>query len=656
VIFTCSIPASTGDAAADAAADAAHVGEPEDSNDGNDDDELAVAPGKPKKILLYFTRSNPETPEQKLARYMSMATKNAKRNYTKEIDDYNKLIQEVVSDIEAEIDVVFDTVITEIGTAKSITKAIMTGTKQLLQLNWKLTALDYKELVLPVKPADINKATIEILSEYISQCSSIDLVKNSIKEKGDIVFNSKAYEINEEYLKLIDPFFDVSRSASRGAESAEIRCAKSCSYLKFRLPDVYIRKLVEKLEGIRDLITGKWPKIVMKNFALVKIIALLKLENMDNISDLIVGYLKEKNTVEQIKAVQTEPLTYDVAFSKPVDEDNISTDADENQEIEGTKKIIDDSYTALVAEVSEEGYYKEAKKDEFIEVVVRTLRSRIITKKVLVEKAPAEKVAPVKAKIKRAITSQDFDVIEYAQILLTLLGPQQGGGSASKDKPVYAHALFLIYLNSLITSLNGYEMMNGSDYVYFDAVARIVISAIQVTKTDHLSLLDTVYIEMLDTEWVDDFTSIENKDFKECVQIAAHNLGLQSLNLRRGPMPYDTYKGSKKIFEDVGFDSEFKKITSIVKNKSFYDRKLYLISRIESYIKSSSPQTPTPITPTAVPIILRQASHIPSSIEPSKEPLAGLAYGGSKTRGIKRKKRKNGSPRRKTLRKTRKHR
>lgn len=641
VIFTCTLPAKPEEDGADA-------GEPEDSNDGNDDDELAAAPGKPQKILLYFTRSTPEDPDAKLARYKGMAKANAAIKYKAKITAYNTLIQEVVNDIEAEIDVVFDKVITEIGKSKSLVKGITTGTKELLQLNWKLTALDYKELDEPVKPAKIDTATIEVLSQYISECSSIDLIINSVKTKDDIVFNSKAYEINEEYLKLIDPFFDLSAMKSRGGrggESAEIRCAKSCSYLKFRLPDLYIRNLVAMLEGIRDLIQKKWPKIVMKNFALVQIIALLKVDNMDSISDIIVGYLKKKNTSTEIQAAQKEPLTDQDALSRPEDEDTSSTDPVETKYIEETKgqieTDIDESYKTLEAD------YTDAIEFEYVEEVVRVLRSRIVTRK----------VAPVVPKIKRAMTSgtEDFDVREYAQILLSLLGVQTGGGSPSKDKSVYAYILLLIYLNSLITSLNGYEMMNGSDYIYFDAVARIVLSAIQVTKTDYLSLLDTIYIEMLDTEWIDEFSSIESKDFKECVQVAAQNLALQSLNLRSGPMPYDTYKGSKKIFEDIRFDSEFKKITATLKGKSFYDRKLYVISRIESYIKFSSMPTSRPPIPIH-PIALKRPNPNHPLLEMNEEIIRRpLKIRGGKTRAMKKKKR-NGSPRRKTLRKTRRHR
>jgi ribosomal protein L12E/L44/L45/RPP1/RPP2 len=409
------------------------------------------------------------------------------------------------------------------------------------------------------------------------------------------------------------------------------------------------------LENIQNLIKEKWPAIVIDEFAIVKIIGLLKVENMDSISDIIVKYLKGKNTSTEIQRVQDEPLTYTVAADKVNDEDTTATDADENKYIEEMKKEQDE-------DINDSPYKKTTSdKKKFFTVLKQTdlevykLRGREVTKKVVVGH-----VVPVPAipKIKRAITSgtENFEVTDYTTILMRLLEGQRGGGSASKNKDLYAYILFLIYLNSLINTLNGYEMMNGSDYMYFDAVARIVISAIQVTKRDYLSLLDTIYIEMLDTEWVDEFTSLENKDFKECVQVAAQNLALQSLNLRRGPIPYDTYNGSKKIFEDIRFDSEFKKITSTLKGKSFYDRKLYVISRIESYIKSSMIPSSTPMAPTAVPGFLRQVSHIPSLIKPSKEPLAGLAYGGSKTRNIKRKKRKNGSPRRKTLRKTHKHR
>lgn len=642
VIFTCTIPADN----------AADVEETEDTNDGNDDDELESSDAtKPKKILLYFTRSNPEPPEEKLIRYKSMAKKKADINYNEQINKYNSLIQEVVKDIEVEIDAVFNKVINDITNANSLTKNIMIGTKELLQLNWKLTALDYKELNEPVKPADIDQAKIEELSLYISQCSSIDSVIQKSPTKGDLVFNSKAYEINEEYLKLIDPFFVFTGRGIRGSEDPNIRCAKSCSYLKFRLPDSYIKKLSEQLTYILDLIKIKWPKATSDNFAIAKIISILRRDNMNDISDIIVKYLKEVNTVNKIKATQTMSINDATAAALPPDDD-VRADDVENAAIAKMKEKIDGLYVEPPVGSDIGSIEDVAKYTQKWPLIGITTRSGTILGKI--------EVVP---KIKRAMTSGNEDYTEYGKILLSLLGEQTGGGPPSKDKSVYAYILLLIYLNSLINTLNGYEMMNGSDYMYFDAVARIVISAIQVTNTDHLSVLDTIYIEMLDTVWVDEFTSLESKDFKECVQVAAQNLALQSLNLRRGPMPYDTYKGSKKIFEDIRFDSEFKKITSTLKDKSFYDRKLYLISRIERYIKSSvipSSRPPVPIDPTALSRVVHEARDrtpdIYSSIKPSKEALAGLAIGGSKTRVVRRKKRKNGSPRRKTLRKTRRHR
>jgi hypothetical protein len=221
----------------------------------------------------------------------------------------------------------------------------MTGTKKLLELNWRLTALDYKELVEPSKPKNIDKATIEELSPYITQCLTIDLVTGKGLTKGDILFNSRAYEINDDYLKLINPFVVVKSTASRSSdESLEIRCAKSCSYLKFRLPDRYIDILAAQLEGILSLIKGKWPKIKTDDFAITKIIKLLRLDAMDDISDIIVVYLKQKNSSEEIRAVRDDQATDEVANSRPEHTDTPGAIAAEDTELQGTKRGIEDLY------------------------------------------------------------------------------------------------------------------------------------------------------------------------------------------------------------------------------------------------------------------------------------------------------------------------
>ena len=612
VIFTCTLPADG----------LPEVEEPEDSNDG--DDELEVIPGKPKKILMYFTRSNPETPEAKLARYKAIAIENNKIQYDVKISEYNSLIKSVVSDIENEIDTAFDSLIENIKKAKTLTTSIMVGTKRLLELNWKLTALDYKELIVPVKPRNID--SIEELSLYISQCSSIDLITAKVKTKDDIVFNSSAYEINEDYLKLINPFVVIGGKSPRGRESYDVRCAKSCSYLKFRLPNIYIEKLATQLEGIRDLTRAKWPDGYKSKdtYAIVKIIDLLRLNNMDSISDIIVEYLKEKNRAANIIAVQKEPLSYDVANAKTEDIDKPGMDDSEDKAIEKVKEEIakDDSivkYTENALAV-EDSIYK-------------TLRTRIIRIAPVISSRPS-----TKPRIKRAMVSGNEDYSEYAYILLSLVGKHRGGGSPSKDTAECAYIVFLLYMNCLIDSINGYEMMRGSDYIYYDALARIVISAIKVYNGNCLELLDLVYIDLIKT----DITIIKNTDFKECVQVAAHNVALQSIGLRRGDIPYtgSDYRNTVKHFNH---DVEFDKITSLVKGMGFQERKLHIISTLEGYIHS-----------------LQGTYPLPSKLSEIKEEpiyVYDKAGGGRlNTRAMKRRKRKNGSPRRKTLRKTRRHR
>ena len=606
IIFTCTLPA-----------DGTDIEESEDDNDG--DDELEAIPGKPKKILMYFTRSNPETPEAKLARYKAIVTEKNKINYDVKVSDYNVLIKSVVSDIENEIDTAFDGLIENIKTAKTLTTNIITGTKRLLELNWKLTALDYKELVVPVKPRNID--SIEELSLYISQCSSVDLITGKAQIKDDIVFSSSAYEINEEYLKLINPFVVLGGVSRAGRESPDIRCAKSCSYLKFRLPNIYIEKLVRQLEDIRGLIQAKWPKTYTDKYAIVKIIHLLRLDNMDSISDIIVEYLKVKNTSVQIIAVHKEPFTDEVANAKIEDVDRPEMDVVEDATIAQVKDEI-------ARGDSELKYVENAVpvKDS----VYITLRSRIIR----VSTAPSV----AKPRIKRAMVSGNEDYSEYANILLSLLGMHRGGGSPSKDTAECAYIVFLLYMNCLIDSINGYEMMRGSDYIYYDALARIVISAIKVYNGNCLELLDLVYIDLINA----DISIIKNTDFKECVQVAAHNVALQSIGLRRGDIPYKG-SGYRNTVNHDNHDIEFNKITSVVKGMGFQERKLHIISTLEGYIHS-----------------LQAIYPLPSKLSEIKgEPIYLYDKAGGervKTRDMKRRKRKNGSPRRKTLRKTRRHR
>jgi hypothetical protein len=254
-----------------------------------------------------------------------------------------------------------------------------------------------------------------------------------------------------------------------------------------------------------------------------------------------------------------------------------------------------------------------------------TLRSRTIMRAVPVA------VAAVRPKIKRAMTSGNLEVSEYALILLSLLREKVGGGQPSKGKAECAYILFLFYLNCLIDSINGYERMNGSDYIYYEALARLVISAINVYNGDCLELLDIIYTDLIDA----DISSIKNKDFKECVQVAAHNVALQSVGLRQGDIPYSgkNYRNSVKHKESI---VEFDKITAKVKGMPFQQRKLHIISILQAYIQS--------LTVTSKPMV---------AVKMVKAPY--IYVGGKKTRDMKRKKR-NGSPRRKTLRKTRRHR
>jgi len=743
VIFTCTIPAEgQGDA---------YISENEDIDE--DEDVFSEDPGntKPQKILLYFTRSEPETPKDKLARYKVMALDKSKKEYNLYIAEYNVMFRSIVNEILTEIVDTFQSIIKIIEEASSFVKTISSNTETIIRLFWKLTSLDYNELIFPEAPDNIEAVgEIEILEKYLSECSIIDAVWGKIRSKEDILIHSNAYTVNEYYMKILNPFI-VDRTAgggggsrSRGDLSFKYACLKSCEYLKFRLPQGYKNEMLSYLRMILDEVEIKWPSMFLHDttYAIHYYIECLSTEPPpDMIADLVVKYLKEKSTSEKIDILEkNKDITDDIIEASVEDLDTTDKEgkkAREQSEINEftvLKNNHDDSEIALVTTSSEDTMGKterdfqeetaklsalkeRAKTGEYIktlkgliiqkEEAIERLQKKINTREIYnrrmeirerkltvskyIEKQKKDEDVAIKllrdvkedfvennpgkeppvliqlpaapeAKIYTAIVNGYFDTSEGCRQLMELMEVQKGGGSYEFTRDGYAYIIFINYLDKLIECLNGYDIMGQSDYIFFEALARIVIASIKVNHSNYLLLLDTVFIEIPDDSWVDDFEYINNKDFKDCVRVAAYNVALQSVGLRRGPHPYDTYKGARdtKIFENVNFKLEFDTITRSVKNTPFSKRKLHIISILENFVhtmvepKSSLEKT---MNSSAVARILK---HMPRGVVDYKkaytnEPYLESVKGGYKTRGLRRK-RRNGSPRRKTLRKTRSNR
>lgn len=741
VIFTCTIPP--------AGAAQAYVSENEDNDEDEDVFSEDVGNTKSQKILLYFTRSEPESPEEKLARYKAMALDKSKKDYNIYIAEYNVMFKSIVSEILKEIVDTFQSVIKIIEEASSFVKPISSGTETIIRLFWKLTSLDYNELIFPEAPDNIEAVgEIEILEKYLSECSIIDAVWGKIRSKEDILIHSNAYTVNEYYMKILNPFI-VDRTGGgegRGGLSFKYACLKSCEYLKFRLPKKYKDEMLSYLRIILDEVEIKWPSMFLHDtkYAIHYYIDCLSTEPPpDMIADLVVKYLKEKNTSEKIAILEENEAITDAIIEASVEDlDTNDTEAkkageqSEINEFNVLKNNHDDSEISLVTTSSEDTMGKterelqekteelfalkeRAKTGEYITTLKglitqkeeaiqrlknkinvveiyrrrnelrgrRTMLAKYIEKQKQDEDASIQLLTEVKedfvennpgkeppvlillppapqAKIYTAIVNGYFDTSEGCGQLMGLLGVQKGGGGELSEftRDEYAYIIFINYLDKLIECLNGYDIMGQSDYIFFEALARIVIASIKVNHSNYLLLLDTVFIEIPDDSWVDDFEYINNKDFKDCVRVAAYNVALQSVGLRHGPHPYDTYKGPRdiKIFENVKFKLEFDTITRSVKNTPFSKRKLHIISILENFIHTlvqPKRSLEKQVNSSAVTSMLK---HMPKPVidykrEYSNQPYLQSVRGGYKTRGLRRK-RRNGSPRRKTLRKTRSNR
>ena len=275
-------------------------------------------------------------------------------------------------------------------------------------------------------------------------------------------------------------------------------------------------------------------------------------------------------------------------------------------------------------------------------------------------------------RIKNAMVNGIYSMGADSGMLVHILTTTMGGGRRENDKYTrdeIAYIVFLNYLDYLIDCLNGYDVMGLSDYIFFESLARIIIASIKVNRNNYLLLLDTVFIDLASPSWIDDekYTFIRNRDFKECVHSAAYNVALQSIGLRYGPMPYDTYKSPQdiRILETDKFKVEFDRISKEAwKIKPFENRKQYIISILMNYIRtlikppSEKEGSKSSQVSMSLNLGLKNRGHIDNIVSIGNREWnlnEGITAGGYKTRGLRRK-RRNGSPRRKTLRKTRSNR
>ncbi|NBP66091.1 MAG: hypothetical protein EBU66_15695 [Bacteroidetes bacterium] len=550
--------------------------------DEDDDTELDLENIKRQKIMLYFG-ANAETPDDRLTRYKALAEAyNAKlATFEENKRQYNTWIQEIIASVNTQIDAAKVNALGHIHADKGKVdiKELSKATKEVLQLFWKLTAIHYVEYDIPVTNTSTALADLEV---FVSKCITVEGIQDTIKSKSDLLYKSRAYEVNDEYTNIPDMYLDYTRKV-RAGESNEIRTLKFCNYLQFRLPNQYIINL----SGILEEITNKYKAVTSdsvynKNFIINYVIAIFNRDNYDKLSDIIVEYLKHGA------------------------KEKVPTGIDLNKEAETSADDADD-------------------KADYVDDGIPGNRGRAFVVSDMYVEIYGEEYA---------------NKVEGVVVGGSVNEGMQSGGSKHDS-----YMLYMCYLYTLMTAVGGFDDDDCTDYMYYDALARLVCSSVHLVNNNFDSLLVLPFYALPNGDWDPEDTLIKNREFKECVRIVSHNVALQTVNMREGDIPFTNRHNAPNPMETKQFKINFKDITSKMIKLPFKSRQKYILGKLSNIISHlNSPKEDGPkfhgIAMVSGPGIQAQNTR--------KLKKTVSAVGG--------KKKYKGSPRRRTLRKTRKHR
>ena len=196
-----------------------------------------------------------------------------------------------------------------------------------------------------------------------------------------------------------------------------------------------------------------------------------------------------------------------------------------------------------------------------------------------------------------------------------------------------------------MTAVGGFDDDDCTDYMYYEALARLVCSSVHLVNNNFDSLLVLPFYALPNGDWDPEDALIKNREFKECVRIVSHSVALQSVNMREGDIPFTNRHNAPNPMETKQFEINFKDITSKMMKLPFKSRQKYILEKLSHII--SHLNAPKEDGPKFHGIAMVSGPGIqPQNTRRLKKTVS--AVGG--------KKKYKGSPRRKTLRKTRKHR
>ena len=248
-----------------------------------------------------------------------------------------------------------------------------------------------------------------------------------------------------------------------------------------------------------------------------------------------------------------------------------------------------------------------------------------------------------KRKNVKTILALGKSVKEFAGRIFGKASKKKGGGNAEDTT---SYMLCLCYLHELMNTLNGFDSQD-SDYLYYDALTRLVVSSFSLINNDYDSLQAILYDVLPSGEWNDEYKMLK-PIFSSNVTTAAYHVAHHSLNMREG----DIYSLGHEGHITPTIIANYRKLTNDVKDLPFIERQDLLFKRTVDCINRHFPGKLQQGIQGIQGVTVQPHVSVRNFMSPRK---SILVKGGTR-RSKFNKKRRNGSPRRKTRGRTHKSR
>ena len=143
--------------------------------------------------------------------------------------------------------------------------------------------------------------------------------------------------------------------------------------------------------------------------------------------------------------------------------------------------------------------------------------------------------------------------------------------------PTTAHILYILYINQLVISIDGFDSEGDIDYYYYDGLGRLVTSVLEHTGTDDYNkMVELLYYTIPSGDWNKEGKFAMNKDYELTLTYVGKQVAMQAIGRMSGDLPRFDFGAAIPV--DSG--KLYEQLRSDVKGKDFSERKMAIISRL----------------------------------------------------------------------------